>query len=110
MAAAIPAVLVGDVRLSVAFVSLATFGYTGCSANLLALPADHYPKNALGSIWGLASMGSGFGGMLFSLATGWVVAHFSYTPVFIGFGMLPLVASAILVSVTCRAAAPHTLS
>ena len=40
-----------------------------------------------------------------SLATGWAVAHFSYTPVFIGFGLLPLVASAILVLVTCRAAA-----
>ena len=101
MTAAIPAVLAPDARVAVAFVSLATFGYTGCSANLLALPADHFPKNSLGSIWGLASMGSGFGGMLFSLATGWLVSRFSYTPVFIGFGLLPLVASAILVLVTC---------
>jgi hypothetical protein len=42
--------------------------------------------------------------MLFSLATGWVVARFSYTPVFFGFGLLPLVASAILLLVTCKAA------
>ena len=101
MTAAIPAVLAPDARMAMAFVSLATFGYTGCSANLLALPADIFPKNSLGSIWGLASMGSGFGGMLFSLATGWLVSRFSYTPVFIGFGLLPLVASAILVLVTC---------
>ena len=103
MASAIPAVLVSDARASVAWVSVATFGYTACSANLLALPADFYPKNALASIWGLASMGSGFGGMLFSLMTGLAVARFSYTPVFIGFGLLPLVTSAILLLVTCRA-------
>jgi ACS family hexuronate transporter-like MFS transporter len=104
MTSAIPAVLVADARVSVALVSIATFGYTGCLANMLALPADLYPKNTLGSIWGLASMGSGFGGMLFSLATGWVVAHFSYTPVFVGFGLLPLVAATILLLVTCKAA------
>ena len=36
-------------------------------------------------------MGAGFGGMLFTLITGWVVDHYSYTPVFIGFGILPLI-------------------
>jgi ACS family hexuronate transporter-like MFS transporter len=103
MTSAIPAVLVADARLSIALVSVATFGYTGTLANMLALPADFCPKNALASVWGLASMGSGFGGMLFSLATGWVVARFSYTPAFIGFGLMPLAASAILLFVTCRA-------
>jgi ACS family hexuronate transporter-like MFS transporter len=103
MTSAIPAVLVNDVRLSVAFVSVATFGYTGCLANMLAFPGDTYPKNALGSIWGLASMGSGFGGMVFSLATGWVVSRYSYVPVFIGFGLLPLVALTVLLTITCRA-------
>jgi hypothetical protein len=34
--------------------------------------------------------------MLFTLITGWAVDHFSYTPVFFGFGMLPLVCAAIL--------------
>jgi ACS family hexuronate transporter-like MFS transporter len=106
MTSAIPAVLVEDARISVALVSIATFGYTGGGANMLALPADFYPKNALASIWGLASMGSGFGGMLFSLATGWVVAHFSYTPAFIGFGLLPLIASALILLVTCRSSPP----
>ncbi|MFB3826181.1 MAG: MFS transporter [Bryobacteraceae bacterium] len=108
MTSAIPAVLVADARVSIALVSMATFGYTGCLANMLAFPADVYPKNTLGSIWGLASMGSGFGGMLFSLATGWVVARFSYTPAFVGFGLLPLVAASILLFATCRAVSPKT--
>lgn len=105
MTSAIPAVLTHDARLAIAFVSVATFGYTGCSANMLAFPADVYPKNVLASIWGLASMGSGFGGMFFSLITGWVVAHFSYKPVFFGFAVTPLICVAILLFVTMPAGA-----
>jgi MFS transporter, ACS family, aldohexuronate transporter len=96
MTSAIPAAIVADVRISIALVSLAMMGYTGCNAILLAYPADVFPKNVVASIWGLASMGSGFGGMLFALLTGWVVDHFSYVPVFIGFGLMPLVCALII--------------
>jgi ACS family hexuronate transporter-like MFS transporter len=63
---------------------------------MLAYPADVFPKNVVGSIWGLASMGSGMGGMIFALLTGWVLDHFSYVPVFVGFGLLPLVSAGLL--------------
>lgn len=96
MTAAIPAVLVNSAWLSIAFVSVAVAGYTGGLANMLALPADVFPKNAVASVWGLASMGAGFGGMIFTLVTGWVVDHFSFTPVFIGFGLIPLISAGIL--------------
>jgi ACS family hexuronate transporter-like MFS transporter len=96
MTAAIPAVLVNSAWLSIAFVSVAVAGYTGGLANMLALPADVFPKNAVASVWGLASMGAGFGGMIFTLLTGWVVDHFSFTPVFIGFGLIPLISAGIL--------------
>ena len=96
MTAAIPAVLTHDVRLSIACVSLAMLGYTGSLANMLSFPADVFPPGAVGSVYGIASMGAGFGGMIFALATGWVVDHYSYTPVFIGFGIMPLVGVAVL--------------
>jgi MFS transporter, ACS family, hexuronate transporter len=96
MMSAIPAVLTPNVVLSIALISLATMGYTGALANMLSMPADVFPKNAVGSIWGLASMGAGFGGMVFSLITGWVVDHYSYIPVFFGFGLIPLIAAAIV--------------
>jgi ACS family hexuronate transporter-like MFS transporter len=96
MAAAIPAVLARDASSSIALVSIAMMGYTGALANMLSLPADVFPKNAVASVYGLASMGSGFGGMVFTLITGWAVDHFSYTPVFFGFGVLPLICAAIL--------------
>ena len=43
-----------------------------------------------------AGMGSGFGGMVFTLIIGWVMDHYSYTPVFNGFGLLPLICAALL--------------
>jgi len=103
MTAAIPAVLVSDARHAVALVSVATFGYTGCLANMLAFPADSYPKNVLGSIWGLASMGAGFGGMVFTLVTGWLISRYSYVPAFVLFGVIPLISATILVTVTIPA-------
>lgn len=96
MTSAIPAVLVSNVFLSIGLISIATLGYTGALANMLAMPADRFPKNTVGSVWGIASMGSGFGGMVFSLITGWVVDHYSYVPVFVGFGILPLIAASIV--------------
>src|SRR5262249_3489866 len=96
MLSAIPAVLVSNVWLSIALIAVAMAGYTGSIAVTLAFPSDVFPKNTVGAIWGLASMGAGFGGMLFTLITGWVVDHYSYTPVFIGFGILPLICSAVL--------------
>ncbi len=96
MMAAIPAVLASNVWVAIGLVSIAMAGYTGSLANMLALPADAFPKNLVGSVYGLASMGAGFGGMIFSLATGWVVDHYSYTPVFIGFGLMPMVCAGML--------------
>jgi len=96
MMSAIPAVLARETWLSIAFVSIAMMGYTGGLANMLTLPSDVFSKNNVASVFGLASMGSGFGGMLFTLITGWVVDHYSYTPVFIGFGIVPLICATIL--------------
>jgi ACS family hexuronate transporter-like MFS transporter len=100
MMAAIPAVLAPSAAMSIAFVSVAMTGYTGALASMLALPADVFPKNSVASVYGLASMGSGFGGMVFTLITGWVVDHYSYTPVFIGFGLIPLICAAVLWTLT----------
>jgi MFS transporter, ACS family, hexuronate transporter len=96
MASAIPAVFVESVWVSMACISLAMAGYTGANAVLLSIPADVLPRRALASSWGLCSMGSGFGGMVFSLVTGWLVDSYSYQPVFLLFGVLPLVSAAVL--------------
>jgi len=96
MVSAIPAIITHDPYVSIALVSIAMFGYTGYLANTLAFPAEVFPKNTLGSIWGLVSMGSGFGGMLFQWLSGRMVDRFGYYPVFIGYGIMPLIAVAIM--------------
>jgi ACS family hexuronate transporter-like MFS transporter len=96
MTSAIPAVFAGSAAIALAWVSVATFGYAGYNANCLAFPADVFPRNMVGSIWGLASMGAGFGGMLFSWLSGAVIDRFGYIPVFIGYGILPLIALALV--------------
>jgi MFS transporter, ACS family, hexuronate transporter len=91
-----PSIFVGGIGSAagcIALVSLATFGYSGALANLLAVPADEFPKGAVASVWGFASMGSGIGGMIFSLITGWMVDRFSFRPVFVLFGVIPLFAA-----------------
>jgi MFS transporter, ACS family, hexuronate transporter len=92
MLSTIPAILTTSAPLAIALISVTTFGYTGYLANTLAFPADVFPKQAIASVWGLASMGSGFGGMLFMALSGWLIGRFGYTPVFIGYGVLPLLA------------------
>ena len=96
MIMAIPAVLVQGSALSIAFVSIAMAGYTAALANMLAMPADVIPAGGVASVYGLASMGSGFGGMVFALLTGWLVQRYSYVPVFWLFGLIPLICVSIL--------------
>ncbi len=96
MTMAIPAVLTESSALSIAFVSIAMAGYTAALANMLAMPADVFPAESVASVYGIASMGSGFGGMIFMLLTGWVVDRYSYVPVFLLFGLIPLICAFVL--------------
>jgi ACS family hexuronate transporter-like MFS transporter len=91
MTAAIPAIFSSTPAQAIALISVATFGYTGYTANTLAFPAEVFPQGAVGSVWGLASTGSGFGGMIFASLSGWLIQLYGYVPVFIGYGILPLI-------------------
>jgi ACS family hexuronate transporter-like MFS transporter len=92
MTSIIPASFTTNAPVAIALVSLTTFGYTGCLANALAFPAEVFPKHAVASVYGLASMGSGLGGILFSYLAGHLIEHYhSYQQVFIGYGIMPLV-------------------
>jgi len=96
MLSAIPAVLTASATASIGLVSIAMLGYTGVTANMLAFPADVFPKSMVATIWGLASMGAGFGGMIFALVTGWLIDRYSYVPAFIGFSLIPMIALLII--------------
>jgi ACS family hexuronate transporter-like MFS transporter len=109
----VPAIFIGGhlgATACIGLTSLATFGYCGALANLLAIPGDAFPSSVVASIWGFASMGSGIGAMFFSLLTGWLVERYSFRPVFVLFGVLPLIAAWIVWTLPKQAAAETPLT
>lgn len=84
--------------------SLAGFGYAAYSSNTMAFPGDVVPQSATASVWGLASVGSGFGGMVFQSLSGVTVKNLSttynyavaYNVVFVGYGIMALIGLSIV--------------
>ena len=77
-------------------ISLATFAYASWAANILTLPADLFPQEVVASVSGLSGTGAALGGMIFTLVTGLVVDRFSYLPIFVAAGLMPLGAALIV--------------
>lgn len=63
---------------------------------MVTLGADILPPRAVGSMTGLSGTGAGLGGIVFTMATGWLVDRFSYFPVFVIAGTAPLVGTGLL--------------
>lgn len=95
MATAVLAVRANSTPLCIAYVSIAMAGYTAALANMLPMPADVFPSDSVASVYGIASMGSGLGGMIFMLITGWMVQRYSYNLAFLLFALLPFLGSGI---------------
>ena len=72
------------------------FGFQTWINNVQTLPSDYFPESAVGSVAGLGGMGAGIGAILFTQTTGFVVDHFSYSPIPIAAGLLPLLGTALL--------------
>ena len=98
MTAGIPAVLARDAMVALALISLVTFAYSLWAANVLTLPADLFPQDVVASVCGISGSGAAFGGMIFTLLIGAVIDRFSYLPVFIAAGVMPLVAAACILA------------
>ncbi len=64
---------VSNLWLAVAFVSMATFAHQGYAANIFTIVSDIYPKNAVGSLTGLAGFSGAIGGVLFSGGVGLIL-------------------------------------
>ena len=77
-------------------ISLATFGFGLWAPNMMSLCGEVFPRNVIGSVTGLSGMGAGLGGVVVTLATGWMVDQFGYKPVFITASVIPLLAFAVL--------------
>jgi len=79
-------VTAAPVELAIVLFSLAFFGQQSWSTLVMTLPADMFPRNAVGSVAGLVGMGGALGGAVFNLVVGYMLDHgMGYTAVF---GML----------------------
>ena len=88
MPAAIFAPLVPSAWMAIAATCFVTFGHALWVANLQTLPTDLFRATEVGTATGFSGMGGAVGGMLANLGTGYVVAHFSYTPIFLLAGLM----------------------
>jgi ACS family hexuronate transporter-like MFS transporter len=82
---------------ALALIGVVLFGFQVWINNVQTLPSDFFPSRAVASVAGLGGTGAGIGSMIFVFTTGWVVDHFSYTPILITAALLaPLGTIALL--------------
>jgi ACS family hexuronate transporter-like MFS transporter len=67
---------------------MAMFGHQLYSTIVQTLVADMFPSKIVGSVSGLMGCAATYGAMLFSLAIGFVIEKYGYSPAFIISGLL----------------------
>jgi len=60
----------------------------------LTFPSDLFPQDVVASVTGLSGLGAAGLSAVSTLAVGWLVDRYSYTPAFIAAGTIPLLATA----------------
>lgn len=64
-------------------ISVVAFGFQSWIVNILTLPSDCFPRRDVGAVAGIGGTAAGIASMGFTLLVGWVVDHWSYTPVYV---------------------------
>jgi ACS family hexuronate transporter-like MFS transporter len=99
----IAAVFAGSLFWTMTFICIAVFFYMQWSVTVHTLPGDFFPSHAVASVYGFGGTGSTVGSVISTWAVGRVLdATHSYTPVFIGIGLLLPVAFAVGTSLMGR--------
>ena len=88
--------------LPVALICVATFGLATTVANHIGILTDIFDPRVLAAVTGLTGFCEGFVNMTLMLATGRVVDAYSYTPVFIAAGVMPMLALLALFTLVRR--------
>ncbi len=74
---------VDNLWTAVVLIGIATAAHQAFSANLLTLPSDLFPRQAVASVVGIGGMAGAIGGMLIAKFVGYVLAASgSYAPIF----------------------------
>jgi len=74
--------------IAIAGISLIAFAFQSWIVNIHTIPSDCFPKEDVGSVFGIGGTAAGIASMLFTLLVGFVVDRFSYTPVYVMVGVM----------------------
>lgn len=96
MVAGIPAAMTHNAYIALLLISFATWGYASWSTMGLTFPSDLFPQDVVGSVTGVSGLGAGLVSAVFTLFIGYIVDKFSYFPVFVVAGTVPLMATVII--------------
>jgi len=98
MVLGIGAIYATTAMLALALMSLVLFGFQFWVNNVQTLASDYFSINEVGRVTGMAQTGAGIGAITFTMLIGWIVDHFSYSPVLVIGGILgPVATLSILV-------------
>ena len=91
------AIFAENLVVAVGIIGLAAAAHQGWSANLFTLASDVMPRRAVASVVGFGAMAGAVGGMLMAQYVGGILEDVgSYTPIFLTFGSVYLVALLII--------------
>ena len=92
----------GSDAMAIAGISVIAFAFQSWIVNIHTIPSDCFPKQDVGSVFGIGGTAAGIASMLFTLLVGYVVDHFSYTPVFIMVGLMGPFAAVLFFTIMRR--------
>jgi MFS transporter, ACS family, hexuronate transporter len=82
----------------------ATFSYAAWTTIILVLPADLFPTSDVATVSGLSGTGGGLMTVLSTYLVGYISDHFSFSPVLMVAGIVPLVATALVLMLIRKSA------
>jgi sugar phosphate permease len=85
---------IGNDYLAVVLMGLALFGNQWVAAAYIGTVGDVVPQGLAGRVNGIAGLGDNGAALLAVLFTGAIVDHYGWSQVFVGAGILPLLAMA----------------
>ena len=95
MLALIPTIYVSNLYLLTMLFAVSMFSYVAWITMSLVLHSDLYPSNTVATVSGMSGTASGVGTIIATYLIGIVSDRYSFSPVLIGAGILPLIATAL---------------
>jgi ACS family hexuronate transporter-like MFS transporter len=92
----------GSDAMAIAGISVVAFAFQSWIVNIHTIPSDTFPKQDVGSVFGIGGTSAGIASMLFTLLVGYVVDHWSYRPVFIMVGIMGPLAALLFFTIMKR--------